>query len=139
MKTNVKNILFALFLTFLGGCSQFNNSKSDAELVNIIKTEDLDQQSYKNGNIYLIPEKKGDNVSYYIQTKDSGLGFIVNKESYVQAFNCEKEFADKRINTLFKFEDNIYFWEIDNGKEIITIKLNNEDNSDFEIIKSKRE
>jgi len=139
LKISVKYILFALVVTLLGSCSRFNNSQSDAELVNIIKTEDLDQQNYKNGNIYLIPEKKGDNVSYYIQTKDSGLGFIVNKESYVQAFNCEKDFAGKRINTLFKFDDNIYLWEIDNGKEIITIKLNSDDNSDFEIIKSKRE
>lgn len=121
------------------GCSPRDKSLNEADLINIIKTDDLDKLKFNKNNIYIVPEQFDKDTSYFIQSRGSAFGFIVNEDGLLKTFTSENITNFKNATTLYKIENNKQVWEIRNKKELIRIELHNDENSDFEIVKSKRE
>ncbi|HOF65789.1 MAG TPA: hypothetical protein PL120_04385 [Bacilli bacterium] len=121
------------------GCSPRDKSLNEADLINIIKTDDLDKLKFNKSNIYIVPEQFDKDTSYFIQSRGSAFGFIVNEDGLLKTFTSENITNFKNATTLYKIENNKQVWEIRNKKELIRIELHNDENSDFEIVKSKRE
>ncbi|HOR43861.1 MAG TPA: hypothetical protein PK624_03585 [Spirochaetota bacterium] len=139
MKTNVNCIFFFSIIILMIGCSPRDKSLNEADLINIIKTDDLDKLKFNKSNIYIVPEQFDKDTSYFIQSRGSAFGFIVNEDGLLKTFTSENITNFKNATTLYKIENNKQVWEIRNKKELIRIELHNDENSDFEIVKSKRE
>jgi len=139
LKTNVNCIFFFSIIILMIGCSPRDKSLNEADLINIIKTDDLDKLKFNKSNIYIVPEQFDKDTSYFIQSRGSAFGFIVNEDGLLKTFTSENITNFKNATTLYKIENNKQVWEIRNKKELIRIELHNDENSDFEIVKSKRE
>jgi len=139
LKINVKHILFILIVAVFCGCTDSKTSENVSNLVKIINYEDLDKTVFTKGNIYIIPENRGDHSAYYIQGKTSGMYIQVDEPGVIRGISFEDNLKDERVSTVRKVENNSIIWEIYGPKEQIVIKINKDDSSDFEIIRSKKE
>ena len=128
-----------MILVFLYSCSGNNEGESDPNLIKVTTYDDIEKMKFSKGNICIVPEIHKDYTDYYIRSNKTGLLVQVDNEGVIKSVSFENETANSNfLRFAFTDEREAYFWRISNKKEL-TIKINKNDNSEFEIIKSESE